>query len=784
MMRRRVVSLAFLIAALGTSAYANEPKPLAAGVPTLEQHLLLGDLLLHSDYRPSAEVKARLLREGKTFDQSAPVFMPPKRAAGMPIQTVGEVAVLIGDDETVTTFDGGKYGLSYDNTRQDPMAVTERFLDQFGDQYDFVAVWTSFWDYGADGLAYYVPIYNDTTGIGEQRYDQRGYWGSAGKLQGFLNMKSIEVYGNISREDNYVYPVIGQEFSHRWLAQMLFRAPNGQASEAMLGRDGAHWSSLLQADASVQDGNQWQDLGDGSFKQLANMARYSPLDLYGMGLYGPDEVPPFFLIENATYRGKAVNGLTTFPGGVTVNGTRTDITIEDVIAASGVRKPSVVDSQKDFRMGFLLVTEPGQSVEAVQDQIDQIEAFRVIWEKKYAEWTHGRSSMCTRVTANCDRPSLRITSTSAHELVGDGDDMAEPGETVAVSVTIANQGGGTAPAARVHFSAPDGSDLTIANTPYVLGDIESGGSMSATNQITITIGQDAPCGSDVKLLVEAVTGDLLTTGELLVPIGYRFLFYDDFNTDKGWSVNAQGMDTANAGNFERSSPVGVNSSRYGLDFQVQAEADQSGGGMAFVTGAATGQGLGGNDVDGGQTSVTSPSIPLGEARDPWVGYYSWRTGLDFNSVPGSVVSDDNDPFVVEVSPDAGATWLKIDGDISNDQRWAEKRFRVLDFLPTVPATLQLRFTVVDADPQSLTEAGFDMVRVWDLEASCFELPVTPETPETPETPVTPETPETPETPVTPAVKGVQSSGCGAGELPALSLAALGLLALRRMRRRA
>jgi hypothetical protein len=787
----RRIALSLSLVTLSSVAHGSPPDGARSEVPRVPMSNLdgygpkLGDLLRTSSYRPSSLVLEALAREGLGFAPDAPVIMPPKRAAGGAFKIVGDIAVLEGDSDTVTDFGGGQYGLRYDNGRQDPMVITDRFIAQFGDEYDFIAVWTSFWDYGAEGLAYYVPIVQNTQGIGDDRYDQSRWWGSSGRLQGFLNMKAIEVYGNIRNPNNYVYPVIGQEFSHRWLAQMKFARPTGAVSDAILGRDEAHWSSLLQADGSVQDGNTWRDNGDGTFTVTESMARYSPLDLYGMGIFGPDEIPPFFLIENARYRNSPVNGLATFAVGAKVSGTRTEITINDIIEANGPRKPSAANEQKDFRMAFILVTRPGESAEDVADQLASIETFRNIWEAKYSEWTYGRSTICTRASAACDRPALRVTAQSARELEGDGDEMPEPGETVSISLDVENVGGGDAVDPRVHLVMPEGLGLTVSETPVMFPTLAPGERADLLDVFTVTIGEDALCGQDVTLPIEVATGDYLVTSTVTFPLGYLLVFNDDFTNDSGWQVNAQGLDTAEAGLWERSVPAGVNAGQVGLDFQTQPGSDFNGGGKAFVTGASQGNGLGGNDVDGGTTSITSPPIALAGAYDPSFSYRSWHTALDFNSEPNAVYADDNDALLVELSADDGATWLLLESDTSNDETWAKKTYRVLDLLPEVPASIRLRFTAQDAEPQSLSEAAVDDVRVWDLQPSCYELPEPEPTPTDP-TPTEP-TPGTdtdglsPTEPDAQPISGqTESTGCHGGAAGGLAgLFALGLMATRR-----
>lgn len=757
-----------------------------------DPRVTLEDILRHSNFKPSELSLEAIRAEGGEYDPDAPVDFDavpraPIAATGERVHVIDELVVFEGDTEIVTDFGNGRYGLRYDNQRQDPIRVAQRYFEHFGDTVDFIAVWTSFRDRGADGLAYYVPVLQDTFGLGEDRFDQRRIWGSGegGRFQGFLNMKSIDTYGDIEDEGNFVYPVVGQELTHRWLAYFKVRMPDGTISDATLGRDDAHWSSLLDADASVQDGHSWRDNGDGSFTVTETMARFSPLDLYGMGLYEADEVPPFFLIEDATYRGQGVNPASTLPVGLTVQGRRTELTIDDIVAANGLRRPTPAESPKEFRMAFILITAPGQTVDDVAGQIQTINTFREIWERKYTEWTYGRSTICTRATAECDRPLLRIASSSVREAEGDGDDMVSPGETATISFAVENRGGSPAESARLHVVIPDGVDIIARQTPYELGTIASGTTREVDTGITLEIGADAPCGTDVRLKLEAATGELLTTGELLLPIGYDYTFIDDFEADLGWQVNAQGLDNAEAGGFERDVPDGVNARDAGINFQTQPASGLAGGGKAWVTGARAGQELGSNDLDGGATSVTSPEIPVGELRDPWIGYFTWHTALDFNSQRYRVVADDNDPLVVEISPDGGATWVLVEEDRTNEQAWLEKRFRILDLLPELPATIRLRFTAMDMEPQSLSEAAFDLVRVWDLKEACYGLPEEPVEPEVPgepggEGPGTPGSGDDPQ-----LVAGIQDGGCagaGVGALPGLVLG-LGLLSALVFRRR-
>ena len=94
--------------------------------------------------------------------------------------------------------------------------------------------------------------------------------------------------------------------------------------------------------------------------------------------------------------------------------------------------------------------------------------------------------------------------------------------------------------------------------------------------------------------------------------GAQTVFSDDFETDKGWTVNPAGTDTATTGRWERAVPQTTTSSG------TKQLGTANSGTRDLVTGAAAGAAAGDNDIDGGATSIQSPAIaiPAGRHRDP------------------------------------------------------------------------------------------------------------------------------------------------------------------------
>jgi hypothetical protein len=187
--------------------------------------------------------------------------------------------------------------------------------------------------------------------------------------------------------ENTTLSLLGQETGHQWLAYLRFRAPNGQRSDALLGRGLSHWSFFFDSDASVMEGNDIEDLGGGSFRTVATVNRYSMLDLYAMGAVSEDEVPPFFYVENPIGSGKGAESAPQT--GVTFTGTRRDVTIQDVIAAMGPRDPSSRDAPRVHRQAFIYVLSAGRTSDPAAE-ITKLDGIRQAWEAFFAQATGGR----------------------------------------------------------------------------------------------------------------------------------------------------------------------------------------------------------------------------------------------------------------------------------------------------------------------------------------------------------------------------------------------------------
>ena len=291
-----------------------------------------------------------------------------------------------------TSGGGGAVGERFAEQAQlDTVEVARKFYQSHPDNYDQLIIWT---DTAVvdDAFAYEVTVANQVRGIGVSQFDASRDFGSGGRLQSYTVMDFIGKYPDDPLQtflgENNTVSVLGQEAGHRWLAFLEFRDHTGARSDALLGRDQAHWSFFCDSDASVMEGNDIEDLGGGSFRTTAAVQRYSRLDQYAMGLVPASQVPSFFYVENPVNVSGSRQADSAPRVGVTFNGTRRDVLIDDVIAINGARIPSSVDSPKVHRQAFLLVVGRGRSPDS--GQISKVDRIRKAWETFFQQATEGR----------------------------------------------------------------------------------------------------------------------------------------------------------------------------------------------------------------------------------------------------------------------------------------------------------------------------------------------------------------------------------------------------------
>lgn len=276
----------------------------------------------------------------------------------------------------------------------DNVALLRKFYETHPDNYDQLIIWTDA-PLIRDAFAYEITVANEIRGIGVPLFDASRDFGSGGRLRSLAVMDWINKYPDDPRQkflgENSTVSVMGQEVGHRWLAFFDFRDHTGTRSGSLLGRDDAHWSFFMDSDASVMEGNDIEDLGGGSFRTAGAVSRFSLLDQYAMGLVEPGEVPPFFYVQSPANTTRTSDSAPQV--GVTFNGTRRDVLVQDIIAIHGDRVPTAAAAPRVHRQAFILVSSAGSTPAA--SAIAKVDRIRLEWEAFFRTATDGRMTAVT-----------------------------------------------------------------------------------------------------------------------------------------------------------------------------------------------------------------------------------------------------------------------------------------------------------------------------------------------------------------------------------------------------
>jgi hypothetical protein len=283
-----------------------------------------------------------------------------------------------------------------DEAELDAAATAKKFYATHPDRYDQLVFWTDT-TVVSDAFAFESTVSNAIRGLGSNTFNQSAEFGSAGALESVMVMDRVAKWGDDPDArilgENTALAVVAHETGHRWLTQFQFNDGRGGASDLLLGRQRAHWSFFFDSDASVLEGNDIEDLGGGSFRTIAAVERYSRLDLYAMGLVGVGDVPKVFYVDSPTNVSPTRDRESAPRVGVTFNGTRRDVLIQDIVAVAGDRQPSVATSPKTHRQAWIYVISRGTTPSAAD--LTRLDRLRTAFEPYFRRITENRMTLTT-----------------------------------------------------------------------------------------------------------------------------------------------------------------------------------------------------------------------------------------------------------------------------------------------------------------------------------------------------------------------------------------------------
>ena len=296
----------------------------------------------------------------------------------------------------------------HDYESVDIPGVMNAFYAKYGDSYDFVTLASNFDLTPVPGAqAFAINVQNDVKGIGNPSsrgnalFRDTARYGSAGRLQNITFIGKIHQYPadpGSALPDTYtsLLQILAHEVGHRWLSYVKV-LQDGASSDLLLGRDGSHWSFFFDSEGSFLEGNQIVPKSQTSFLTSRPFTGYSTLDLYLMGLIPASEVDPSFVVLGPSDFSPSFEftAESAPEPDVAFSGSARPVTVDDVIAANGARKPDVSASQKTFNHIFILIVK--KSAPATNEEIALIEQLRNAWGSYFAAATGGNGKMQTNV---------------------------------------------------------------------------------------------------------------------------------------------------------------------------------------------------------------------------------------------------------------------------------------------------------------------------------------------------------------------------------------------------
>lgn len=425
--------------------------------------------------------------------------------------------------------------------------IAQEVISSVGDIFDSVVIFTTFEDYAA--AAYYAPLRNDTRGLGVCNQNSQGQDGLFGcqydqtnglNIQGVIFMNSPDIWQRIDSQwgldyadddiRNQLFATLGQESAHRWLAGFHARNPNGASGSSnwLLGRDKSHWNLKLDTDGSWMDGIDWREDGGGQFTIIGDNDGFSSLDLYGMGLLPAEDVAPFFFVQNAnsprlraiyqqfgiSFSGAIPDGTEELGAGMPpidavgplgATGTKTEVTIEDVIAACGPRLPSAEFSPKSFKQAFVLVTLPGESSASAVGMVDRLDLIRQAWERHFVTATRGLGTICTSLSGVCAAGTAQINNIRYSDASGDNNGEWSRGETVDIFAILGNTGGSTLDNVNVTLVSPT-SGVVVEQGSLQVSGIPGNGTVESPQPFRVRVESGFPCDQSTVTLTVSLAG--------------------------------------------------------------------------------------------------------------------------------------------------------------------------------------------------------------------------------------------------------------------------------------
>ncbi|MBL4705191.1 MAG: choice-of-anchor B family protein [Flavobacteriales bacterium] len=197
-----------------------------------------------------------------------------------------------------------------------------------------------------------------------------------------------------------------------------------------------------------------------------------------------------------------------------------------------------------------------------------------------------------------------------------------------------------------------------------------------------------------------------SVANMQLEVGYA----DDFSLDLGWVETS----SAASGIFVRVDPIEIS----GGSGTTVPDDDLSGdcGDRCYTTGNGASS-AGADDVDDGETKITSPVMDLSGYVNPYLNFSRY-----WNNSGGGFGSTRNDSLTVIINDGTNDYVIDYYVEADNDNAWTALSYRIKDVV-ALTSTMTITFHTEDESPGHLVEASIDGFLISDSTATDLEDPI-------------------------------------------------------------
>lgn len=219
--------------------------------------------------------------------------------------------------------------------------VSNKVYEYLSDDFDYIII-LSAENSQPDGLFYgrSTSVSSSIQGLGGSDFDNTTSYGSAGRLKNIIYMPRVEYIRN--------GPFL-HEIAHTWANKnFLPTTVNGHWGYAGVGGQLGGFDELVNLGGNSYQGRLNGRDGFATFANGGNAIPYGNLELYLMGLIGPDELETVQVAVNpepgSSFGQFTADAIDTY-------------TAQEMIARNGARMPNHMNSQKEFKALTVIISK-------------------------------------------------------------------------------------------------------------------------------------------------------------------------------------------------------------------------------------------------------------------------------------------------------------------------------------------------------------------------------------------------------------------------------------------